>query len=380
MKKITFTRKELYDLVWSTPISKLSKEYGISFHKLRSTCYKMDIPVPDYGHWMRIKHNKQIEIKELPTDFNGNLEVTFEISDENNESKGEVLSERNRLIKEIKSNHRLPTKVSPRLRNPDKLIIAAMNDLTPDKHPYGNYNGLMSTSGGIIDITVAPKNIQRALRFMDSLIKLLKTKGHDVRITNNGTCAIVFDEEITICLQEKLRIEESIDNYGWRSRKYFPSDILTFRMWIDFRFRQKVWGTGKYTIEKLLPEILATLELLAQKEIQERNEREKRWKEQEERERIEKELRERIENEYKQFKKLFRHANLVHKANILREYVKTVEGYAMSKGAMTEDLTNWISWANNKIDWFDPLITKEDPVLDDDFRKNIYREIKEGRI
>mgnify|MGYP001225346610 CR=1 FL=1 len=380
MKKITFTRKELYDLVWSTPISKLSKEYGISFHKLRTTCDKMDIPVPDYGHWMRIQHNKPIEIKELPTDFKGNLEVTFEINDENNESKGEVISERNRLIKEIKSNHHLPIKVSSRLRNPDKLIIAAMNDLTPDKHPYGNYNGLMSTSGGVIDITVAPKNIQRALRFMDSLIKLLKTKGHDVRITNNGTCAIVFDEEITICLQEKLRIEESIDNYGWRSRKYFPSDILTFRMWIDFRFRQKVWGTGKYTIEELLPEILATLELLAQKEIQERIEREKRWKEQEERERIEKEIRERIENEYKQFKKLFRQANLLHKANTLREYVKTVEAHAMQNGEMTEDLINWIIWAKNKIDWFDPLITKKDPVLDDDFRKILYREVKEGRI
>lgn len=215
---------------------------------------------------------------------------------------------------------------------------------------------------------------------MDALIKLLKARGHDVIINQRGTCAVVFGEEINICLQEKLRIEETIDNYNWRSRKYFPSDLLTFRIWKTFRFRQKVWADGKKLIENQLPIILANLEILAKKEIEERIEREKRWKEQEEKERIENALRESIENEYKQFKKLFRQANLLHKANILREYVKTVEAHAFQNGQVTEELTDWIAWATNKIDWFDPLITKDDPVLDDDFRKTIYREIREGRI
>ena len=380
MEKITFTRKELYDLIWAMPITRLSKQYGISFHKIRSTCKKMDIPIPDYGHWMRLQHKKPMDIKQLSNDYKGETEVTFELGEALTEDKGEVLAVRTRLIKEIKSNHDIPLVVSSRLRNPDRLIIAVKVDLESKAHRYRNINGLINSSGGLLDITVAPKNVPRALRFMDALIKILKTRGHDVRITGRGTCAIIFDEDVNICVQEKLRIEESQNSYGWNSRKYFPSDILTFRMWKNYRHRQKVWGTGKHVIEELLPDILASLELLAKREIRERIEREKRWKEQEEKEKIEKEIRERIENEYKQFKKLFRQANLLHKANILREYVKTVEGNAMIKGELTEDLTNWIIWAHNKIDLFDPLITKEDTVLDDDFRKNIYREIKEGRI
>ncbi len=54
MEKITITRKELYDLIWAKPITRLSKQYGIPFHKIRSTCKKINIPVPDYGHWMTL--------------------------------------------------------------------------------------------------------------------------------------------------------------------------------------------------------------------------------------------------------------------------------------------------------------------------------------
>ena len=135
MEKITFTRQELYDLFWSTPITRLSKKYGISFHKLKSTCEKMDIPVPDYGHWMRLQHKKPVDIKELSNDYKGDTKVTFDLGEVATVGKDEVFSERKKLIIEINSNHQLPIKVSSRLRNPDKLIIAAMNDLTPEKHP-----------------------------------------------------------------------------------------------------------------------------------------------------------------------------------------------------------------------------------------------------
>ena len=82
MEKIIFTRQELYDLVWSTPMTTLTLKYRISFHKLRSTCVKMNIPLPDYGHWMRIQHNKSVHIKELPDNFDGENNATFAINDE----------------------------------------------------------------------------------------------------------------------------------------------------------------------------------------------------------------------------------------------------------------------------------------------------------
>jgi hypothetical protein len=68
-------------------------------------------------------------------------------------------------------------------------------------------------------------------------------------------------------------------------------------------------------------------------------------------------------------------ANLLHKANILREYIKTVETNATSEGRLSAELKEWIGWARNKIDWFDPSIARKDQLLDDNHRKRIYSEL-----
>jgi len=69
----------------------------------------------------------------------------------------------------------------------------------------------------------------------------------------------------------KLRIEESKNSNGWNSRTCFPSDILSFRIWKNYRLRQKVRGAGKHDSNDIeeLPDILACIELLA-KNIRER--------------------------------------------------------------------------------------------------------------
>ena len=49
-----YTRQELYELVWSTPMVKFAKEFGLSDAGLRKTCVKHDIPTPPLGYWARL--------------------------------------------------------------------------------------------------------------------------------------------------------------------------------------------------------------------------------------------------------------------------------------------------------------------------------------
>jgi len=49
--KITFTREELYNLVWSEPFTKLSKRFETSDVGFRKFCERSGIPVPKAGHW-----------------------------------------------------------------------------------------------------------------------------------------------------------------------------------------------------------------------------------------------------------------------------------------------------------------------------------------
>jgi predicted Zn-dependent protease with MMP-like domain len=42
----TLSRKELYDLVWSTPILKVADQFGLSDRGLAKICERNQVPVP----------------------------------------------------------------------------------------------------------------------------------------------------------------------------------------------------------------------------------------------------------------------------------------------------------------------------------------------
>src|SRR5262245_50789361 len=48
-----FSRKELYDLVWSQPMRTLAMGVGISDVALAKHCKKLNVPVPSRGYWAR---------------------------------------------------------------------------------------------------------------------------------------------------------------------------------------------------------------------------------------------------------------------------------------------------------------------------------------
>ena len=61
------TRQELYDLVWSRPITHIAKDFGMSDVAVRKHCKNMDIPTPPVGYWMKLQHNKKVRKPALPT-------------------------------------------------------------------------------------------------------------------------------------------------------------------------------------------------------------------------------------------------------------------------------------------------------------------------
>ena len=381
MEKTTLTRKELYDLVWSIPMTSISKKYEISSDRLKGICKKVNVPMPDNGYWQKLQYKKPLTIKELPDERLSNKEVVLNVIDKNVEIHSSEIFVRNRLIKEIEENHHLPIQVPLKLTNPDKLIAEAKDSLTVDKQYNRDYNGLISTKSGLVSITVTQESIGRALRFMDALIKLLRARGHELIINQGTTYAVVFGEEIVICLQEKLRIEYTVNRYGWRNREYHPSGILMFRMWKHFWWHQKVCMDGKQLIEFQLPKILANLELYAKKEIEEKRKseiarikREEELKILQERQLIENEIKKRIENEASAFKELFVQASRLHQANILRDYIQTVEANAIRSGNISEELNNLILWAKQKVEWYDPLINREDSLLNEKYKISLFKD------
>lgn len=49
-----FERISLYEEVWTTPLTKLGKKYGLSDNGLRKVCKALSIPLPKAGHWAKV--------------------------------------------------------------------------------------------------------------------------------------------------------------------------------------------------------------------------------------------------------------------------------------------------------------------------------------
>ena len=108
-----------------------------------------------------------------------------------------------------------------------------------------------------------------------------------------------------------------------------------------------------------MAKILARLELHADKKLKERLERKKYWRIQKRKDKKRKKKTQRRENELQDFKDLLSAARRWEEARFLREYIQEVEKNTDYKGKLMDR----IKWANEKTDWYDPLIEKKDKLL-----------------
>lgn len=56
---IRLNREELYEQVWSMPMTKLARQYEISDVGLAKICKKLEIPVPGRGYWAKKGRKKR---------------------------------------------------------------------------------------------------------------------------------------------------------------------------------------------------------------------------------------------------------------------------------------------------------------------------------
>jgi hypothetical protein len=360
--KENFTRKQLYDLVWSQSLLSLSKKYRISDVGLRKICSRMSIPLPRAGHWEKLKHGKPVTVIPLPITNSGEKEVTLYIRDQSDNADNaiEKLSV-NKVAKEIRSNTDLQLEVPERLKRPGKLIASAKDSLSRKEAKSSLYRGVVTTESGELDIRVAPQNVSRALRIMDTLIKALRSRKHDIEIVQDRTNVIIEAEKIQVSLKEKLKkVAIEKPKYSWQNIEYHPTGILSFRI-----EGQRQWEDGKQSLEEQLNKILAWLEAEVARRKQRQEESERIREQNRERKRLRKELEERKQKELAGFKKTLQKATRWHKATNLRNYIDAVEQIALASHGVTKELQAWLEWARKKADWYDPFTECDDELLND---------------
>ena len=110
---IVISREELYRLVWSKPVVKIAKEFGISDVAVAKICKKLKIPKPGLGYWAKKQHGKRTRQKPLPKLNPGNPDshTIHKANLPHNEPENEVI-ERHRIFEAKPQNIRRSRRVN----------------------------------------------------------------------------------------------------------------------------------------------------------------------------------------------------------------------------------------------------------------------------
>lgn len=355
MEKEVITRKDLYELVWKEPLSKLSKKYALSDNGFRKLCIRLNIPIPKNGYWQKLKFNKPVKIEKLPTDFLGEDKIELLPREEGSEINLDQ-SPVTILTKQILNDSKVPLKVSESLTNPDNLI-----KLTKEYWEKSKKDRYYRDDKAVcLSIHVENINKKRALLFMDAFIKLLKYRGHTFIFENHSVKIVIDDIKILFHLREATKRIPTTGKYG--TSEYIPTGELVLKT--GEHSRVKEWRDGKIKIEEQLAKILANLEIDAQKEKEWREEIRIYWLKHEEENRRKEEIKKRKDEEIAQFKKLVDLSEQYNKSLLIRQYVEAEKQKAIRTNGLTQEIKEWINWANDKADWYDPTINKPDEILD----------------
>jgi hypothetical protein len=342
---ITLTREELYQMVWDMPITDIAKRYTISDVGFRKLCIRLNIPFPKSGDWTKIRSGHFVERPELPITYHGKDYV--ELEERPPEKPVKQVSELDMLIKQI-SREKLPFKVPERLTRPDLLIVAAKASLA--KLTDANFPGMAVTAKGQLDIRVTTGNAGRALRFMDTLIKCVRARGYRYSVEADGNYVIIREIKLRVNFRERtsrIRVHDKpYQEYEWQ-----PNGNLVFRL--DSRLKAEWQDLKTQLLEDQLPKVLAKLELAAKQE-EEYLANARVWQDNWELQRkAQAQWDAQQRKELNDFKELVNRAKQWKQANLLREYLSAVP-YPDS---------DWLAWAQHKVNWLDPFVMAEDEWL-----------------
>jgi len=363
-ERVSLSRQELYNLVWSKPMQQLAKQFGLSDVGLAKQCRKLEIPRPGVGHWQKVSAGKKVTRVNLPNpDANNCIEVVIT---HYADGEAEVLPPPPEVPAYVEFEGRPENRivVAPELDRPHPMVAHTKkhwNDRLLD-----NYDWEYAQAHPRLDISVSRSCEDRALRIMDALLKALNARGIPVENGKahwrNTTYALIDGEKVSFNIFESPHRVQHVDKRTGETRTAMePSGRLVLRI----RDHQsgdayQLRDQKRKTIEERVNEFVIELHRTAE-EQKNWNVRQRQMEaEAEERRRQEEVRRRQLEVEAEKVRGLDTHMANWRKANDVRAFVEAVhEAHATTRGIDADsELGTWLSWALSYADKIDPLTPK----------------------
>lgn len=360
-------RHELYEKVWSHPMTTLAHEYGISDVGLAKICRRLNIPYPGRGYWRRKETGKAVKQLPLPPNSDPAKQMaTIHRGFQTQPVDHFSVEAKERIQAEQAPEQKI--EVPDRIVKPHRLLRGRMTELrSPQVDDYGAI-----WSGGLrqLNLRVSPQSLRRALRIMNTLFHALEARGYQLVIEDGHKSSLhvrIHREPIEFGLEERFRRierpeakDKDLRRWEYQRYQYVATGDLFLKIteWWGQGLR-KTWSDGKTAkLETFLNDFIIGLIKVAEVVKAERLKRE-----QEERARLEAERRRRDE-ERKRQEELARRESLIKEAaswtqgQQVRAYIAALKEKVIAQhGAIQagSQVDQWLTWANRQADRLDPL-------------------------
>lgn len=362
------TRRELYNLVWSTPMTKLAAGYGISDVALRKKCVKHDIPTPGLGYWAKVAAGHRVPRIPFPKKSTARDEISLQPILPTAVHEGETPPP----IVEV------PT----RLTNPHEAVAFLRDRLEGSR--TDKFDRL--TGGHDWRHCIRQRNLPRLLRLLQGLFVTLESRGHEIKVvatsphtSERDVQLVVGGHALNLSFEERLRKKErpltkqEQDEFKSRSEwnvrfgqpppketkrwVQYPDDDLVLRTRGHWQYSgPQGWADSKHhKLEEMLGEVILGLEAIArfdlEKEAEARREAEERLTKERAR------LREGRLKEYWQLlaEDLGKMAATWAKSKHLLEFLTACDGKLPS----TPEAEEWLDAAKRYAEKLDPFFNAE---------------------
>lgn len=374
-----YERNKLYEEVWNAPVTKIAKSYGVSDVAIKKICKSMNIPTPPLGYWAKIKAGQKIKKEPLPKVQPGQSIKYGKRSD--SETKFDsTLSFLSQKEKERLYSVALTLKVDPKKKLCKeileyKIIVNDWNShnksIEGSSASYSDFKlQHIRTNYPLFAGVISKQGLKRTYIILNTIITGLRELGYHV---NDDMSFCIRGEKVTFEMHESQKKTDHVltNNEVKKLRKY-ENDLKFNPYFAHEPFIQKhdhsfsgrlifrtlknktVVDSEKTKMEDCLSDIL--IQLIQQSEIERtlRLERESAERQRQEEERQRKILK----RENKNIDILVKEASDYETAVKIRNYVKRVEELDINN-----EKVDWISWAREKADWYDPSINHCDSIL-----------------
>ncbi|WP_426125845.1 hypothetical protein [Pararhizobium sp. PWRC1-1] len=369
---MNFTRRQIYDMVWSKPLSKIAVELGLSDQGLAKACRRFDVPVPPLGYWQKLAHGKAVEHPDLPRDQLADDVVVSVVPGVKMRPKQEKSTAAS-LDKRLSLNSALPT---PSHRHP---LVSAIEKKFSKAKVANEFTNVTVTP---FKITASPLTTERVTSLIGQLLNAFEVEGWILQKREaDAWQLLVNEEEITITITEgttrvpytPTRAElRDAQMFSWKTIPEFdlaPSGEIKFTIanasYLGIRMN---WADGKkQKMETILPSFIEGIATAGAALHARRLEREERARQQKLWEVQEAERRRREQIQSARWGDLKQQALKHQEAEALRNYIMAVRSKLgeLSEKDRTE-VQAWIDWAEHSIQNLDPLEKGMPSMMSDD--------------